>query len=194
MKYVKLDVSKSHISLIFINTFSCWCCKWSLLTLLANIKWGMIIIATTSLGLDLLESWSWESLHFLLEFTLHIHKIGCKLFSSMDTNSRLLWDPCAAELCRVEVGQPPSVTSSPSPGRRVRPRSWMSCTRGTPRRLLGGNASFPAPSFSFIRSKPQQEEAHILTWPLWPLWNCNTGQNKFFQSSVWAKGNIWILL
>lgn len=43
---MKLDVSKSHISLILINTFA-WCCKWSLFSLLADIKQG-IIIATTS--------------------------------------------------------------------------------------------------------------------------------------------------
>lgn len=151
MKYVKLDVSKSHISLIFINSFACWCCKWSLLSLLENIKWGMIIIAATSLRLDLLESWSWESLHFLLEFTLHIHRKWAQsiLFHGHQQNcGGWKWDNHLLSLHHTLLagGQDPGY--------------GISCTRVTPREVLGGNNSFPAPPFFFARSKPRQEEAH----------------------------------
>lgn len=153
MKYVKLDVSKPHISLILINTFACWCCEWPLLSL-ANTKLGMIITATASLGLDLLESWSWENLCFLLDFTLHIHKIGYKLFSSMGANRRLIWG-----LVLLSCGgwkrdnnllslHHTLLAGGQDPG------YGMGCTKGTPRGLLGGNNSFPVPSFFFIRSKP----------------------------------------
>lgn len=148
MKYVKLDVSKSHISLILINTFA-WCCKWSLFSLLADIKEGMIIIATTSLGLDLLERWSWKSLHFLLEFTLHIHKKWMQTIFFNGHQQKVDLGPLCC--CSMEDG---SGTTSFCHFITLSPSYRIPCTKDSPRGILGGNNSFPAPSFFFIRTKP----------------------------------------
>jgi len=148
-------MSKSCIDLIFINTFACRYCKWSLLSLLENIKWCNTIVATTSLGLDLLENWNWESLLLLLDFTLHIHE---KWLQSILSNGRQYGTDLGAlccwavddEACCASTGPEEwdnhllSTHHTPLLGGQD-PGYAISCTRSTPRGVLRGSDSFLLP-------------------------------------------------
>lgn len=142
MKYVKLDVSKSHIDLIFINTLACQYCKWSLLSLLENFRWAKAIIATTSLELDPWQVGAEKVCFSCWSSPYTSKKNGYNLFYPIGTNMGLIWEPCDLELwrmsltwvlrCRRMDNYLPSTHHSLLPGRQDTGGYGISCTSSTP--------------------------------------------------------------